>query len=96
MVLVRHVCCTAAMCKCCLCAAGACRTMVERTDRSTLNRDSLVDMVSMVLDNAGIAVSNMLHSSLNLVYTYADSCQRADHTVLQLTYRCCMHKHWPT
>jgi hypothetical protein len=36
--------------------------MVERTDRSTLNRDSLVDMVGMVLDNAGIAVSNMLLS----------------------------------
>eukprot|EP00882_Tetradesmus_deserticola_P000936 GHRQ01001016.1.p1 GENE.GHRQ01001016.1~~GHRQ01001016.1.p1 ORF type:complete len:749 (+),score=345.34 GHRQ01001016.1:55-2301(+) len=31
------------------------RTMVERTDRSTLSRDSLVDMVGMVLDNAGIA-----------------------------------------
>jgi hypothetical protein len=38
--------------------------MVERTDRSTLNRDSLVDMVGMVLDNAGIAVSNMLLLSM--------------------------------
>ena len=34
----------------------ACRTCVERTDRGSLNRDSLIDMVGMVLDNAGIAV----------------------------------------
>uniref|UniRef100_A0A383WLS7 Uncharacterized protein n=1 Tax=Tetradesmus obliquus TaxID=3088 RepID=A0A383WLS7_TETOB len=31
------------------------RTMIERTDRSTLSRDNLVDMVGMVLENAGIA-----------------------------------------
>lgn len=34
-----------------------CRTCIERTDRGTLNRDSLVDLVGLVLDNAGIAVS---------------------------------------
>jgi hypothetical protein len=39
---------------------GACRTLVERTVSSSLSRDSLVDMVGMVLDNAGVAASNML------------------------------------
>lgn len=44
---------------------SACRTMVERTDRSTLSRDNLVDMVGMVLDNAGIAVSDMFFFQFN-------------------------------
>jgi alpha-glucan,water dikinase len=38
------------------------RTCIERTDRGTLNRDSLVDLVGLVLDNAGIAAeSHELH-----------------------------------
>ncbi|KAF8071284.1 R1 [Scenedesmus sp. PABB004] len=34
------------------------RTLIERTDRASLSRDQLVDMVGLVLDNAGIAAES--------------------------------------
>lgn len=54
---IRRLCCshdTNDLCGTCI----DCRTCIERTDRASLNRDSLVDLVGLVLDNAGIAVSD--------------------------------------
>ena len=45
------------MCVLC-CAVCPCRTCIERTDRGSLNGDSLIDLVGLVLDNAAIGVSD--------------------------------------
>jgi hypothetical protein len=42
------------------------RTCIERTDRGSLNGDSLIDLIGLVLDNAAIGVSRVMQLAQQL------------------------------